>query len=72
MWYCSIAANSLSKCCAVPAASWRFKWLLARTISISLCVRSSSQRADESIMTLGRTGGGGTGRFVTSIQSGRV
>ncbi len=52
---CSIATKSLSRCCAVPAPSWRLRWLLARTISMSLCVRSSSQRALLSIITLGRT-----------------
>ena len=37
-----------------------------------MCVRSSSQRALESIITDGRTGGGGTGSTLTSIQSGRT
>jgi len=41
------------------------------TISFNLYVRSSSDRDAASIMTDGRTGGGGTGKAVRIIQSGR-
>ena len=40
------------------------------TISASLYVRSSSEREPASTATEGLTGGGGTGRAVSSIQSG--
>mmetsp|Transcript_45128 Transcript_45128/g.134766 ORF Transcript_45128/g.134766 Transcript_45128/m.134766 type:complete len:314 (+) Transcript_45128:3340-4281(+) len=72
MWYCTSWLNSLMMCCGAPDWSWRRSWLLARVISASLCVRSSSHRALESIITAGRTGGGGTGSTVRIIHEGRV
>mmetsp|Transcript_6579 Transcript_6579/g.18951 ORF Transcript_6579/g.18951 Transcript_6579/m.18951 type:complete len:202 (-) Transcript_6579:536-1141(-) len=71
MWNCSRAANSLSMCSGEPWASKRASFMFAFTISDSLCVRSSSDLLVPSIMTEGRTAGGGTGKAVSTIQAGR-
>ena len=70
-WYCSILMSSAMMCEADPFCSLRISWLLALTMSASLCVRSSWHRALPCITTEGRTGSGGTGRMVMIIQSGR-
>mmetsp|Transcript_14393 Transcript_14393/g.39003 ORF Transcript_14393/g.39003 Transcript_14393/m.39003 type:complete len:214 (-) Transcript_14393:694-1335(-) len=72
MWYCTSCAKSLMMCWGAPFCSCLRSELLARMISASLCVRSSSHLAELSIITDGRTGGGGTGSAVMIIQSGRT
>mmetsp|Transcript_39970 Transcript_39970/g.80065 ORF Transcript_39970/g.80065 Transcript_39970/m.80065 type:complete len:228 (+) Transcript_39970:3833-4516(+) len=46
--------------------------LFARTMSVSLTVKSSSLRPSPSLWTDGRTCGGGMGNTVSTIQSGRA
>ena len=72
MWNCSRSVNSDTTWLGAPLASWRRRLALARMISASLCVRSSSERLEESTDTEGRTLGGGTGSTVSTIQSGRA
>mmetsp|Transcript_18841 Transcript_18841/g.58615 ORF Transcript_18841/g.58615 Transcript_18841/m.58615 type:complete len:202 (+) Transcript_18841:923-1528(+) len=70
-WYCTSFVYSARMCAGAPSWSCDTSLALARTISLSLCVRSSSERAP-SMATEGRTGGGGTGSTVSTIQSGRA
>ena len=63
--------NSAMMCCGAPPSSCFCSRMLALMISLSWCVRSSSDLALASIATLGRTGGGGTGNTVRIIHSGR-
>mmetsp|Transcript_60051 Transcript_60051/g.190767 ORF Transcript_60051/g.190767 Transcript_60051/m.190767 type:complete len:328 (-) Transcript_60051:474-1457(-) len=72
MWYCRSCSYSCVTCTPTPAASLALSMLLVRMISASLCVRSSSDRAVESIITPGRTAPGGMGSTVMMNQSGRA
>mmetsp|Transcript_11141 Transcript_11141/g.46368 ORF Transcript_11141/g.46368 Transcript_11141/m.46368 type:complete len:286 (-) Transcript_11141:360-1217(-) len=70
-WYCTSLVYSARMCAGAPSSSCCFSLAFARTISLSLCVQSSSERPP-SMATLGRTAGGGTGMAVITIQSGRA
>ena len=59
-------------CCGAPFCSCLSKFLFVLTISMSLTVKSSSERVEASNDTDGRTGGGGTGITCKMNQSGRA
>ena len=69
-WNCSNCSNSWTIWAGAPSCSQCRTFELALMISASLCVKSSSPRHLPSLLILGRTGGGGTGKTVMIIHSG--
>ncbi len=71
-WYCSTDVHSSTALrLGSPSAILRASIVFVLMMSMSFCVRSSSERWLLSCSTEGRTDGGGTGSTAHIIQSGR-